>query len=88
MLKIYSHRRLAAIGSVTMVVAIIASSFAGSMLIWYATYGLLLGFGCSLSGVMGLLLLQEYFLKRRHLANGSTTTPCPFDSMNSRNLIT
>ncbi|XP_046646925.1 monocarboxylate transporter 9-like [Daphnia pulicaria] len=70
MLKIYSHRRLAAIGSVTMVVAIIASSFAGSMLIWYATYGLLLGFGCSLSGVMGLLLLQEYFLKRRHLANG------------------
>lgn len=70
MLKIYSHRRLASIGSVTMVVAIIASSFAGSMLVWYATYGLLLGFGCSLSGVMGLLLLQEYFLQKRHMANG------------------
>ncbi|KAK4011813.1 uncharacterized protein LOC116921744 [Daphnia magna] len=72
MLKIYSHRRLASIGSVTMVVAIIVSSYAGSMLIWYASYGLLLGFGCSLSGVMGLLLLQEYFLKRRHMANGIT----------------
>lgn len=53
-----------------MVVAIIASSYAPSMLIWYMTYGLLLGFGCSLSHVMGLLLTQEYFLKRRHLANG------------------
>ena len=70
MLKIYSHRRLASIGSVTMVVAIIASSYANNIVIWYATYGLLLGFGCSLAGVMGLLLLQEYFLKRRHLANG------------------
>lgn len=70
MLKIYSHRRLASIGSVTMVVAIIASSFANTMLIWYMTYGLLLGFGCSLSGVMGLLLTQEYFLQKRHMANG------------------
>lgn len=70
MLKIYSHRRLAAIGSVTMVVAIIASSFAQEMFIWYITYGILLGFGCSLSHVMGLLLMQEYFLERRHLANG------------------
>lgn len=76
MLSLYSHRRLAAIGSVIMVVSIIGSSFARSMMIWYLTYGLMLGFGCSLSHVMGLLITQEYFLERRHLANGKTFTWC------------
>ena len=75
MLTLYSHRRLAAIGSVVMVASIIGSSFANSLLIWYLTYGLLLGFGCSLSHVMGLLITQEYFLERRHLANGNCHSP-------------
>lgn len=70
MLKIYSHRRLASIGAFTMAAAIAASCFATSVTMWYASYGLMLGFGCSLSGVMGLLLLQEYFLQRKFMANG------------------
>lgn len=74
MLSLYSHRRLCAIGSIIMFLSIIGSSFAPSIMMWYLTYGLLLGFGCSLSHVMGLLITQEYFLERRHLANGKSLT--------------
>lgn len=70
MLGLYSHRRLGMIGSFIVFVAVAVSSAVPSVMILFATYGLVLGFGCALSSTVGMLILQEYFAQRRPLANG------------------
>lgn len=70
MLSLYSHRRLASIGTLFVVGAIIMSSFAPSMMFFFLSYGVMLGMGCSLSATMGILITQEYFAQKRPMANG------------------
>ena len=72
LLTIYSHRRLALIGTLISFLAVALSSLVPSMQILYLTYGLLLGLGVGLCSSMGILITQEYFVAKRPLANGIT----------------
>jgi len=70
LLIIYSHRRLAVIGTFIAFLAVFLSALVPSMMFLYLTYGVLLGIGVGLSSSMGLLMTQEYFVAKRPLATG------------------
>ena len=72
MLTLYSHRRLAFVGTMFVFGGILLSSLAPSVSFMYLTYGVMSGFGCGIASGMGLLIVQEYFVKKRALANGLT----------------
>ena len=57
-------------GSVTVTVGLILTSFAKSIIIYYFTYGLIVGFGACCIRTSSFLVIAQYFQKRKPLATG------------------
>ncbi|XP_060880558.1 uncharacterized protein LOC132952303 [Metopolophium dirhodum] len=68
--KLISHRAVTFWGGLLASAGMMYSSFANSISHLYISYGLMVGFGAGLCYSAGILIVNEYFDKRRGLANG------------------
>ena len=57
-------------GAVTIAVGLILTSFAKSIIIYYFTYGLIVGFGACCIRTSSFLVIQQYFHKQKPCATG------------------
>ena len=57
-------------GAVTVAVGLILTSFAKSIIIYYFTYGVILGFGACCIRTSSFLVIAQYFQKQKPLATG------------------
>jgi MFS family permease len=60
-------------GGILMSVGLLLSSFAQQLNILYITYGVIFGFGTALAYLPTLVMVGQYFEKRRSLATGIAT---------------
>ncbi|XP_025190291.1 uncharacterized protein LOC112590904 [Melanaphis sacchari] len=68
--KLISHRAVTFWGGLLASVGMMSSSFANSISHLYISYGIMVGFGAGLCYSAGILIINEYFVKHRGLANG------------------
>ena len=66
-------RKVAFIGGALAFVGILSSSFIEQLMLYYVTYGVLLGVGFAFSYAPSLVILGHYFKKRIGLVNGLVT---------------
>ena len=69
----YGARAVTMAGGILMSIGLLASSFAEQLNILYVTYGVIFGFGTALAYLPTLVMVGQYFEKRRSLATGIAT---------------
>ncbi|XP_031559590.1 monocarboxylate transporter 12-like [Actinia tenebrosa] len=66
----FGCRLMTMVGGVLMTLGLLLSSFSNSIKLLYFTHGVLLGIGSSLSYLPALVMVADYFEKKRSLATG------------------
>ena len=69
----YGPRRVAVCGGLISTVAMLSTSFVSSLVPMYVTYSFLWGLGSSMCYVPTFLVINDYFPRRKALANGIIT---------------
>ena len=71
--EIYSCRFVAILGVLLCAVALLVTSFAENVIIYFFTYGLMGGFGSCCIRISSFLVIAKYFCKRKPFATGILT---------------
>ena len=71
--EILNCRLVSIIGAVTVAVGLILTSFANRIIIYYFTYGLIVGFGACCIRTSTFLVVAQYFHRQKPLATGLLT---------------
>ena len=69
----YGARAVTMTGGILMSIGLLVSSFVEQLNILYVTYGVVFGFGTALAYLPTLVMVGQYFVKRRSLATGIAT---------------
>uniref|UniRef100_T1IVH9 Uncharacterized protein n=1 Tax=Strigamia maritima TaxID=126957 RepID=T1IVH9_STRMM len=69
----FGVRKIALVGSVISAIGMFLSSFVESLVLYFLTFGILLGSGLSLTYTPSLVILGHYFKRRIGLVNGIVT---------------
>ncbi|ELT89264.1 hypothetical protein CAPTEDRAFT_212808 [Capitella teleta] len=72
----YSNRSVVMVGGLLVCIGFVLSAFATSIPMLYTTLGVLVGTGMGLSFAPSIVILSQYFEKRRALANGMAVAGC------------
>lgn len=68
--RYYSHRRLSCFGIALVAAGLFICSFSSHIILFYVSYGVVVGFGTALVMPQGFLASQKYFTGKRVTANG------------------
>ncbi|KAK7023409.1 hypothetical protein SK128_005072, partial [Halocaridina rubra] len=68
--RFYSHRRLSLIGLLFMTTGLLLTALQENIIYFYLCYGVISGLGFAMVQPMGFLIGQQYFHKKRVVANG------------------
>ena len=70
LLPLLGYRAVCCLGSILFAVGLVASSFAGSVMVLFITYGVIFGSGCGLVHFSGVLVIPKFFKFKRGMAYG------------------
>ncbi|OWF52603.1 Monocarboxylate transporter 14 [Mizuhopecten yessoensis] len=76
----YSHRSVVITGSLLVCISMVATAFAPNLTFTYFSYGVLGGFGRLLAYAPAVIIVGEYFNKKRGIAVGLSTSGVGFGS--------